>query len=452
MDPWALSETSFLASYCDGNMAEEAGYGLYVVDAFGGKELLYRDPSISSVMPIPLRPRTEPPQVASTVGATLDATCVATDVAEGVPELAGGVVKYLRVAEVVPWPFTNELGGERYEPDAKSTGVNWTPIRILGTVPVAADGSAQFRVPAGKELYFQALDEEGMELRRMRTYVSFQPGEVRGCTGCHETRAAAPPLGRVVPTALRQAAAVPDPPPWGSDRALSFLRDVQPVLNRNCVSCHSGLKPAGDVDLSPGLTVWQNRAYDTLMDPARGLVAVSSKGDNSRITPVKDVGSHRSRLVDVIRTGHAGRCLLREDDWQRLYTWIDSNAVYHDDFIRRRPEGALGYNVAQDGDLWRQVGAIQERRCGSCHPGADLARPEWVDLEEPANSLMLTAPLEGAATPSGRECSPVVFRDTRDPDYQATLALLREAARKSWAQPRRDLRCFVERPLEVARK
>ncbi|MBM3500131.1 MAG: hypothetical protein FJX74_15855, partial [Armatimonadetes bacterium] len=115
MDPYPLSETVYLASYCDGPMQDERGYGLYLMDVYGGKELLYRDPEISSVMPIPVRPRTRPPILASgRARGERDAVCVVTDVAEGVPELAPGEVKRLRIAEVVPWPYSNEIGGRRY--------------------------------------------------------------------------------------------------------------------------------------------------------------------------------------------------------------------------------------------------------------------------------------------------------------------------------------------------
>jgi hypothetical protein len=38
-------------------------YGLYLLDAFGSKVLLYRDPAISCLSPRPLRPRDVPPVV-----------------------------------------------------------------------------------------------------------------------------------------------------------------------------------------------------------------------------------------------------------------------------------------------------------------------------------------------------------------------------------------------------
>jgi mono/diheme cytochrome c family protein len=320
--------------------------------------------------------------------------------------------------------------------------VNWTPVHILGTVPVEADGSAHFRVPADTALYFQALDASGMELRRMRTYVSFQPGEARGCTGCHETRAVAPRLPRGVPLAARRAPSRPTPPPWG-DQPLSFLRDIQPVLTRNCLGCHTGLKPAGNMDLSPGLTAGNNRAYDSLI--GAGLLALSSKGDDARITPVKEFGAHRSRLVEVLRDGHAEQVKLTADDWQRLYTWMDANAVYHDDFIRKRPDGAAGYSLPEDQDLWQQVRAVHARRCASCHGETDLARPEWVDLQQPSRSLFLASPL-GGGTPSGRKCGPVPYATPDDPDYAAVLALVSAAVSRAWEQPRRDLRCLKPRP------
>ena len=78
----------------------------------------------------------------------------------------------------------------------------------------------------------------------MRSFISFQPGEVRGCVGCHESREEAPRQDRI-PLALRREPLDPVPPSWG-ERPISFLRDIQPILDRHCVGCHSGLSPAGE--------------------------------------------------------------------------------------------------------------------------------------------------------------------------------------------------------------
>ncbi len=73
--PWPLSETLFLAAYSYQPLIGEPTanhremFGLYLCDAFGSRELLYRDPAISSLWPMPLRPRPRPPTVPSTSGA-----------------------------------------------------------------------------------------------------------------------------------------------------------------------------------------------------------------------------------------------------------------------------------------------------------------------------------------------------------------------------------------------
>ena len=69
--PWPLSENYHLCVYSAAlNGAPQktrgtANYGLYLVDAFGNKELIYRDPQIGCLSPIPLRP-TATPRRAST--------------------------------------------------------------------------------------------------------------------------------------------------------------------------------------------------------------------------------------------------------------------------------------------------------------------------------------------------------------------------------------------------
>ncbi len=66
---WPLSEDYYLCVY-DSSMQPGAGtqgskyvpgnYGIYLVDAFGNKELIYRDERIACLSPMPLRPRPVP--------------------------------------------------------------------------------------------------------------------------------------------------------------------------------------------------------------------------------------------------------------------------------------------------------------------------------------------------------------------------------------------------------
>ncbi|MFH1264707.1 MAG: hypothetical protein ABIK89_03225, partial [Planctomycetota bacterium] len=195
--PWALSETCFLVSYAYARPnaiapagADSSGFGLYLIDVYGNRELVHRDPLYSSTFPIPLKKRPRPPVVPDVrTEPKPHATCYVTDVYDGLEGVPRGTIRHLRISQHVGWPFDEERGQMDYIPGNASTRridfQSWSPVRVIGTVPVERDGSASFHVPADVALYFQALDERQMEIRRVRSMVSFKPGEVRGCTGCH---------------------------------------------------------------------------------------------------------------------------------------------------------------------------------------------------------------------------------------------------------------------------
>ena len=72
--------------------------------------------------------------------------------------------------------------------------VSWlgtfTLERVLGTVPVEEDGSAAVRSPGGPAVFFVALDEKDLSVKRMHSFTSVMPGETLACVGCHERRTA----------------------------------------------------------------------------------------------------------------------------------------------------------------------------------------------------------------------------------------------------------------------
>ena len=323
---------------------------------------------------------------------------------------------------------------------------NWTPVRILGDVPVERDGSAHFRVPADTAVYFQLLDENRMELRRMRSFISFQRGEQRACAGCHESRVVVPRAAPTPLAALRPPSSL-IPPPWG-DRPVNFLRDVQPVLDRHCASCHSGLKPAGGLDFCGGLTSFDlavpgygyNRAYATIME--RGLVSCSpARAQDATITPPLAYGAHRSKLIETLaKPPHAARVKLSADDRLRLTMWIDANAPYHDVFVNKRAP-LPAYDLAADMELLKQIRSVHDRRCASCHKPAEVSRLDWVNLREPQKTLFLAAPLAGPADPTSK-CKGAVYASPSDPDYRVLSAAVNEAVRISWQRPRRDLQAL----------
>jgi mono/diheme cytochrome c family protein len=111
---------------------------------------------------------------------------------------------------------------------------------------------------------------------------------------------------------------------------------------------------------------------------------------------------------------------------------------------------ARGRLLAADRDLAAGMAAVHERRCAACHGPQEVTRLDWVDLRQPERSLFLAAPLEKAAGGSGR-CNPVTYSTAQDADYQAALGAVRDAARKAWQMPRRDLQA-LERPAWIARE
>ena len=450
--PWALSDKCFLVTYTYGNKTTEpAGYGLYFADVYGNKELIYRDRSISCFTPIPLRARPLPPIIPDTTDlAQRDALCVVSNIAYGNKDLPAEQIRYLRIAEPIGWPYDNERGGQRYGEDHRYGGegadrknlTNWTPVRILGDAPVQPDGSVRFRVPADTAVYFQLLDENRMELRRMRSFISFQAGEARGCVGCHETRAVAPV--QVGGKATAKTASL-IPPPWG-DRPISFLRDVQPVFDAQCVRCHAGLKPAAGLDLSGGLVTFDeqvagygyNRAFETIL--THNLVALSpARAQDASITQPGAYGARKSKLYTALADQtHANAVKLSEDERLRMTMWMDANAPYHDRFVNKRAERPA-YDFAMDKDLAQQLHAIHERRCAACHNPDEVTRLDWIDVQHPEQSRFLMAPL--AEKPL---CSQTVYADAQDPDYKAASELVRAAVEKAWANPRRDLCSFAQ--------
>jgi hypothetical protein len=205
--------------------------------------------------------------------------------------------------------------------------MNWDDFnnkRILGTVPVEADGSAYFTVPADRFVYFQLLDENRMMVQSMRSGTIVRPGERLGCVGCHEDRRTAVP--NLAKAAAARAPSTPEPPFGREPFLFNYLAEVQPIWDRHCVRCHDfGGKAAGTFLLAGDLTRSFNVSYMELR--RKGLVKVIGAGP----APVQKPyawGSHASRLVRHLRTSATGKRLSAEE-FERIVTWIDINAPYY---------------------------------------------------------------------------------------------------------------------------
>lgn len=236
--PWPLSEDVFLVAFSfdplpgmGPKVSRDTETGLYLFDRFGNLELLYREPGISCMYPIPLAPRPVPPVVVGNRDPLLgdEAEVVLADVQVSHQALpAARPIAQLRIFQVLPKSETHVANQPRLGyANAESARM------LLGTVPVETDGSAYFRVPARKPLYFQAVDVEGRAVQGMRSVTYFHPGERRGCVGCHQSPETSPATREVLAT--QRAPSVIQPGPDGS-RPWNYTRLVQPLLDAHCVA------------------------------------------------------------------------------------------------------------------------------------------------------------------------------------------------------------------------
>jgi mono/diheme cytochrome c family protein len=251
--------------------------------------------------------------------------------------------------------------------------------------------------------------------------------------------------------AMQREPSVPEPPPWGDKRCINYLADVQPVLDRHCVSCHSGLKPAGKLDFSGGLvagapmkTTYRplnfdglNRSYRTMIE--NNLVTYSDKhAPASELTKTRQFGSTKSKLIDVILNGPcSGEIKPGDESWYRLVTWIDANAPYHDRFVNSRPKRAP-YDLPADQVLQKQIADVHAKRCAECHEPAAISRLDWINVFSPEKSRFLTAPMPKRAGGT-EQCPNPVYADQLDPDYVLLRETVEEAVQRAWDTPRRDL-------------
>ena len=346
-DPVPISRDYFLCSHAPFDQ-----FGLYAIDRYGNRELLYLDPEMGSMSPTLLRPAA-PPVLGGSDVATENAPSrgqfYVADVYQGLePTVKRGTVKYIRVCEEVRADLIQLASGgyqadhEPFQdwyatPTHKVSGPHGWPSYVakgvLGIAPVEEDGSANFYAPAGKVLYFQALDADYNEMQRMRSVVQLQAGEKRGCIGCHESRMSTPIPAVMLPKAVRRPPSTLQPPPWGAG-PFSYEQVVQPVWDAKCIRCHNpedqeqiNLTGVLDTDGVPA-------SYRTII--AEGWVHYFDYTwgqEHAKATPLS-FGTVKSKLWQVLEGGHYDVCLTREET-HRVKCWTDLNCPLWPDYVLR---------------------------------------------------------------------------------------------------------------------
>ena len=333
--PYPLSEDFFLAAYSFDPLIGEPYanrpnmFGIYLVDRFGNKELLYRDASIGSLWPMPLA------AAPAAAGLAVDAgrrcrrqrarSCCRTSTRVG---------RRCRIRAASSKRFASSrcCPKRRPTPTRRRVGLaNASPGKqVLGTVPVEADGSAYFRAPAGIPLAFQALDEQGMAIQTMRSLTYLQPGERTSCVGCHEHRTTAPAVHAVALAACGSRRR--SGPARTARNRFSYPILVQPVLDKHCVSCHGGEKTEGKIDLTGTPEGRFTRSYNALARLVPFSEWQGTPQDNHEpLTHPNQFGARASSLMPLLLKA-TRTCNSPAEEYERLITWMDANALFYGTF------------------------------------------------------------------------------------------------------------------------
>jgi hypothetical protein len=199
--------------------------------------------------------------------------------------------------------------------EARSTSLpfGWTTaiserVRVLGEVPVNSDGSFLAKIPADTPVSFTLLDKHGLTLTHAQTWHQVRPGELKAdCGGCH--------AHSKTPVDFATSLAASRPP---ADLTLQpahdveYRRDIEPIVQRACISCHQGAIATAPARLAFSTDPAVN--YQRLAnDPAATVGLPPPPGQSGYVGPqasryTRALNSSRSLLLWVL----SGR---RLDGW-----------------------------------------------------------------------------------------------------------------------------------------
>ncbi|MBT7304319.1 MAG: DUF1080 domain-containing protein, partial [Victivallales bacterium] len=411
-DPYPLAEDLFLVTL-KGEMGILAGDGEYT--PLWKMPARYRRETLWLHEPRPVQGREREPVIPPKV---LLGEKTGTMMLENVyvGRNMGGVKKgditKLLVMEALPKPvnFSGQM-------EPTSMGGTFTLNRVLGTVPVEADGSAYFELPALRSMFFVALDEHDLSVKRMQSFTTVQPGERLSCVGCHEARVGAPPnMRRGMALAMSRPASKIKPIPGGLPDVYDFPRDIQPILDKHCLKCHdvkqhgtyteSGKeKPCGPLSGGISLAGDRGQIFSHAYANLTMLRQFTDGRDGNANKAPRSIGSADAPLLAKISGNHHGvQVTAREKDIARL--WIESSAVY-----------AGTYAALGTGMVVRSTKIPP--KCSACHKSGELAQrypglggggkpygnpgvvkfnqQTLLNLSRPEYSRLLLAPLSTAA-------------------------------------------------------
>ena len=332
LQPYPLNDTYFLVSMKE---SPESLWGIYLVDTFDNRTLIAEEENTAYLEPDLMEKTKAPAVIPDRIKpGSKTATVFMQDVyhGDGLKGIPRGTVKKLRIGSYSFSPLNQ--GGL-----LGTIGMDgpWDIKRILGEVDVEEDGSAMFTIPANTPVFVQPLDEEGKALQLMRSWFTGMPGETLSCIGCHEDK-------NTIPVPKMTAASRKSPQPvgewYGKERGFSYRHEVQPVLDKYCISCHHQDEPGkpylkGD----RWITDWTSRISGRAETDYGGHFTLSYanlhryvrrpgiESGMHMLVPM-DVHADQTELMQMLQKGHKNVKLDRES-LEKLACWIDFNAPFH---------------------------------------------------------------------------------------------------------------------------
>ncbi|MBT3202353.1 MAG: hypothetical protein HN350_20830, partial [Phycisphaerales bacterium] len=469
-DPFPFSSEYSLVAYAGIKLRRHA---IWVLDNTTGQTaLVYKFTKRTNsrfpdacFSPVPLSVRDKPavipgdcPQNAGT------GTFLVQDVYQGLLEqgVKRGAVKQLRVMSQSPKKYNTE--GFRFNDHYPQIGKGSYYVKLNhGTAPVDTDGAAYFTAPSNRELYFIALDANGKEIQRMGSVAQITTGETVACIGCHENRLKPPKLGTERMSRMKRPPDKLTTPPWGSG-PVNYVTQVQPILDKYCIKCHSGAKAKKGIDLTGDKTRFFSLSYETLTHGGLVTYYYINKGPNG-VFPALGTGSWVSKLTTLLESNH-GEHKVKVDDVSRrcIYAWIDANVPYYatwemtrphtlggrDAYSRTLPGKGPTFSPQKDGNKltefrpwvkrYNDLAAQSDKMIGKISIGGSnlFGQRGMINLTNPAASPIFLNLLAKSA--GGRaEGKKVYFTNKTDPKYIKLLSILKEAAAGLAELPRIDM-------------
>jgi formylglycine-generating enzyme required for sulfatase activity len=332
LQPYPLNDTYFIVSM---KATPTSLWGLYLVDTYNNMTLIAEEENMAYLEPVLMEQQKLPAIIPDRINlAETTSTVFIQDIYQGggLKDIPRGTVKRLRIGSYSFSPLNQ--GGL-----LGTIGMDgpWDIKRILGEVEVEADGSAMFTIPANTPVFLLPLDEEGKALQVMRSWLTGMPGETLSCIGCHEDKNMIPvPRANIASTKAPQTIKE-----WhGKERGFSYRHEIQPILDRKCVSCHSQEKPdkpylKGDKWITDWTSQIGGRAgsdygghfTQSYANLHRYVRRPGIESDMQMLVPM-DVHADQTELMQLLNKNHYNVSLDAEEI-ARFACWIDFNAPFH---------------------------------------------------------------------------------------------------------------------------